>query len=390
MSTFTMPSLGADMAEGKLVEWLKHPGDRLKKGDVIAVVETQKGAIEVEVFHECVLEELLVETGTTVAVGAAIARLKDDGNAAAPESIPQRPARPVETPATQPVQQKGETGKIRITPAARRRARDLDVAVQDVVPGPGGVVGLTEVEAAAAHRGAETSRMKAGIDPVEMRKAIAAVMARSKREIPHFYVSSDLDVSSFMSWLETENRERGIAERLLYAVPLIAVLSRALSETPELNGFYEDGLFRPGETVNAGIAISMRGGGLISPALMDAQLLSIDELRVALADLVQRVRSGRLKGSEMTSATVTISNLGAGTADVLVPVIYPPQVAIVGCGQVRDGVRFVDGQCLPRRILTVTVAADHRVSDGRVASRYLQAVQKLLDHPEALCRTNRS
>lgn len=389
MIDFKMPSLGADMETGKLVEWLKLPGDRLIRGDVIAVVETQKGAIEIEVFQDAVLSEHLVEPGTEVSVGTAIARLTEQEEGAGAEGpIPQPPPVPPQEPAAPPVLERGPPERApagrRVTPAARKRAQELGVTLQDVTPGADGIVGLADVEAAKAGTAPQTPHLKTGIDATEMRKAIAAVMARSKREIPHYYVSTDLDVSVLMAWLGAENRRRDTADRLLYAVPLMAALSRALAKTPDLNGHYENDVFRPIAEVHPGIAVSMRGGGLIAPALRDAHRLTLDELRIALADLVQRVRSGRLKGSEMTSATVTISNLGDDTADMLMPVIYPPQVAIIGCGQIRDSAHFADGQWQPVQILTATVAGDHRVSDGRVAARFLRAAQKQLDHPEEL------
>lgn len=388
MSDFRMPSLGADMDAGTLVEWLKQPGDRLQKGDVIAVVETQKGAIEIEVFHDTVMGMHLVEPGERVAVGTAIAHLEDgetggrEPEAVTPPSVPPTTETLAPEPAAYaPTRQ--EEG-LRITPAARRRADELGIDLRAVSPGAESVIGLAELEAAAKGPARMPARTKAGIDPVEMRRAIAAAMAKSKREIPHYYVSSDIDVSALMKWLEGENRKRPMEERLLYAVPLIRALCVALAKTPELNGFHENDVFHPSESVHAGIAVSMRGGGLIAPAILDAGTLDLDGLRKALADLVQRVRGGRLKSSEMTSATVTISNLGEKTADVLMPVIYPPQVAIIGCGQIRDSARFVAGAWQPRRIMTVTVAGDHRVSDGRIAARFLNDVQRQLDHPEKL------
>ncbi|MXN64031.1 2-oxo acid dehydrogenase subunit E2 [Stappia sp. GBMRC 2046] len=388
MSDFKMPSLGADMDAGTLVEWLKQPGDKLGKGDVIAVVETQKGAIEIEVFHDAVMGVHLVEPGERVTVGTTIARL-DDGEIEEPEHEAAAP--PSALPATETLApaavahiRKPEEERLKITPAARKRAEEMGIDLQIVSPDAAGVIGLAELEAAAKGQTPILTRTKAGIDPVEMRRAIAAAMARSKREIPHYYVSSDLDVTALMTWLEGENRKRPVAERLLYAVPLIRALCLSLAKTPELNGIHEGDVFRPDEAVHAGIAVSMRGGGLIAPAILNADTLDLDVLRKALADLVQRVRAGRLKSSEMTSATVTISNLGEKTADMLMPVIYPPQVAIIGCGQIRETARFKSGAWQARRVMTVTVAADHRVSDGRIAARFLNDAQRQLDHPEKL------
>lgn len=372
-----MPSLGADMEEGTLVEWLKQPGDRIHKGDIMAVVETQKGAIEIEVFSDGILRDCLAGPGDRVPVGEIIAILEGDEPSVAPTGKT-APAAPV---ADARVSQEPLASGRKVTPAARRLAQESGVDISRIVPDGTGVVGLQQVRALA-----ETTAPPAGptgrTDLKEMRKAIAAAMARSKREIPHYYVSSDIDVTALMDWLARENAERSVADRLLYAVPLFAILARTLLETPELNGQYEAGKFSPSESVHAGIAIAMRGGGLIAPAIRDIDGKSLDELRVSLTDLVGRVRSGRLRSSELSGASVTFSNLGENTADTLMPIIYPPQVAIIGCGQIATRPWVKDGEVLIRQIMSITVAGDHRVSDGRSAARFLSRLEKHLATPE--------
>lgn len=372
-----MPSLGADMEEGTLVEWLKQPGDRIHKGDIMAVVETQKGAIEIEVFSDGILRDCLAGPGDRVPVGEIIAILEGGEPSVAPTGKT-APAAPV---ADARVSQEPLASGRKVTPAARRLAQESGVDISRIVPDGTGVVGLQQVRALA-----ETTAPPAGptgrTDLKEMRKAIAAAMARSKREIPHYYVSSDIDVTALMDWLARENAERSVADRLLYAVPLFAILARTLLETPELNGQYEAGEFSPSESVHAGIAIAMRGGGLIAPAIRDIDGKSLDELRGSLTDLVGRVRSGRLRSSELSGASVTFSNLGENTADTLMPIIYPPQVAIIGCGQIATRPWVKDGEVLIRQIMSITVAGDHRVSDGRSAARFLSRLEKHLATPE--------
>ena len=373
MIEFKMPSLGADMEQGTLVEWLKQPGDVIHRGDVLAVVETQKGAIEIEVFNDGILRDCLTSPGERVPVGEVIAILDSDGTSIMPTVKPSFSAVPSHTPASVerlPV-------KSKITPAARRLAQQLGLDVSNIAPDSSGVVGLRQVQASST----ETSQAeggRAGIDFKEMRKAIAAAMARSKREIPHYYVSSDIDVTALMDWLVQENASRSVGDRLLYAVPLFRILARALMETPELNGHYEQGTFSSAPTVNAGIAIAMRGGGLVAPSIQDVAGKSIDELRNSLTDLVGRVRSGRLRSSELSDATVTFSNLGEHTADTLMPIIYPPQVAIIGCGQIVRRPWVKDGEVHVRQIMSITVAGDHRVSDGRSAARFLSRLEQRL------------
>lgn len=379
MIEFKMPSLGADMEQGTLVEWLKQPGDIIHRGDVLAVVETQKGAIEIEVFNDGVLRDCRASPGDRVPVGEVIAIL--DGDDVSGMSIDKPSVSAV--PSQAPVPDKPLSPGPRVTPAARRLAQQIGLDVRNIAPDGSGVVGLRQVQASST----ETSPPKvqpAGIDFKAMRAAIAAAMARSNREIPHYYVSSDIDVTVFMDWLAQENARRSVADRLLYAVPLFRILAGTLVDTPELNGHYDQGTFSPAQTVNAGIAIAMRGGGLVAPSIQDVAGKSIDELRISLTDLVGRVRSGRLRSSELSNATVTFSNLGERTADTLMPIIYPPQVAIIGCGQIVRRPWVKDGEVHVRQIMSVTVAGDHRVSDGRSAARFLSRFEKRLTKPEDL------
>ncbi len=372
-----MPSLGADMEQGTLVEWLKQPGDVIHRGDVLAVVETQKGAIEIEVFSDGVLRDCRASPGERVPVGEVIAILDSDDTSTMPTVKPSFSAVPLH----QPVSAERLPGKPKITPAARRLAQQFGLDVSNIAADSSGVVGLRQVQASSTVTSTSEVRTS-GIDFKEMRKAIAAAMARSKREIPHYYVSSDLDVTALMDWLAQANASRSVADRLLYAVPLFRILARTLVETPELNGHYEQGTFSPAQTVNAGIAVAMRGGGLVAPSIQDVAGKSIDELRESLTDLVGRVRSGRLRSSELSNATVTFSNLGERTADTLMPIIYPPQVAIIGCGQIVRRPWVKDGEVQVRQVMSVTVAGDHRVSDGRSAARFLSRLEQRLITPE--------
>ena len=217
-----------------------------------------------------------------------------------------------------------------------------------------------------------------------MRKAIAAAMARSKRDIPHYYVSRVVDAGPLMDWLQAENAGRPVEARLLYVVPILKAVALALKKTPLLNGRFEDSAFHRSDAVHIGAATAIRGGALVAPAIHDVDALDLDRLMDKLRDLVARVRGGRLKSSEMMDPTVTLSNLGEDTADAMYPVIYPPQVAIIGCGAIAERPWIVDGAVVPRPLLTVSVAGDHRVSDGRVAAQFLNRLDKLLKAPEKL------
>jgi pyruvate dehydrogenase E2 component (dihydrolipoamide acetyltransferase) len=193
-----------------------------------------------------------------------------------------------------------------------------------------------------------------------------------------------LDVSVCLDWLEAENGKRPVTQRLLYVVPILKAVAQALHAVPELNGTYSEGAFRPSSDVHLGMAISLRGGGLIAPALHHADQRDLDGLMRALSDLVKRARAGGLRSSELSDPTVTVTNLGDGIVDAVYPVIYPPQVAMIGLGSVMKRPWIVDDAIVPRRLIQVTVAADHRVSDGHRAARFLERLGQLLAEPETL------
>ena len=418
-----MPSLGADMEAGTLVEWLKKPGDAVRRGDVVAVVDTQKGAIEIEIFETGVLDRILVQPGEQVPVGTPMAILRSDG--AGPEpgppqpppEVPPQPERPPpetppeappgepppemppeappeiapppeQPPVEIPEPEAGGGVRIRVTPAARRRAEELGLDLSPVQgTGPRGAVSLADVEAVAGRAPAARPVQpmpRAGFDPAEMRKAIAAAMARSKREIPHYYLMHTVDLRRALAWLEAANRERPPSERLLAAVLLLKATALALRQYPEPNGFWEDTGFRPGSGVHVGWAISLRGGGLIAPAIHDTDQRSLPELMTALRDLVQRARTGGLRSSELADPTITVTSLGERGAETVIGVIYPPQVAIVGFGRIAERPWAVDGALAVRPVVSLSLAADHRASDGHRGGLLLAEIDRLLQEPEEL------
>jgi pyruvate dehydrogenase E2 component (dihydrolipoamide acetyltransferase) len=217
-----------------------------------------------------------------------------------------------------------------------------------------------------------------------MRRAIAAAMSKSKREIPHYYLATDIDMTRTLAWLADQNAKRTVAQRLLPAVPLMKAVALTLRDVPGLNGVWTDGEFKASPAVHLGMAISMRGGGLIAPAIHEADTKSIDALMSALRDLIERVRGGRLRSSELTDATATLTNLGDMGVERVYGIIYPPQVALIGCGRISLRPSVSDGTIAPRQIVTATLAADHRASDGHVGAQFLSALDGLLQDPERL------
>jgi len=278
----------------------------------------------------------------------------------------------------------GTTPRTRISPAARRRAQQLGIDAQTLHgSGADGTVTLADVEQAAS-RPKPQAVARRGFDPALMRQAIAAAMTRSKREIPHYYLTNTIDFAAASAWLAAYNRERDPAERLLPAALLLKATAKALTEVPQLNGFHDNGAYRAGPGIHVGWAISLRGGGLVAPAIHDADRKLLPELMRALRDLVQRARAGGLRSSELTDPTITVTSLGERGAESVLGVIYPPQVAIVGFGRVVERPWVIDGQVVVRALVTATLAADHRASDGAIGGQLLAAIDRALQAPEDL------
>jgi len=402
MGEFVMPSLGADMEAGILVEWLKRPGEAVKRGDIVAVVETDKGAIEVEIFEDAVIDRLLVDVGTKVPVGTPLASLRTTGRAApvapalaaapgaaapAREQAPHAPpasaaiASPTAKPAGMPPA--GAVTRPRASPAARRIALERAIDLSGVIgSGPGGAVISADVEKAAS--AARTRPAERSIDLAAMRRAIGAAMARSKREIPHYYLSRPIDLTEAMGWLQAANAGRLPAERLLLQVLLLRAVALALRGRSGFNGFHTAAGFQPSERIHIGTAVAIRGGGLVAPAIHDVDRLTLDELMGRLRDLVARVRAGTLRSSELADPTVTVSSLGERGADALFGVIYPPQVAILGFGAPALRPSVVGSAIEPRTIMTASLAADHRVTDGHAGSLLLADLDRFLQQPAQL------
>ena len=217
-----------------------------------------------------------------------------------------------------------------------------------------------------------------------MRRTIAAAMTRSKREIPHYYLSTTIDMSNAMTWLAAENLTRPVVDRLLYGVLLIKAVALALHEVPELNSLWKDEKLIPRPAINVGVAISLRQGGLVAPALLRTDQLNLDALMKNFRDLVKRARAGSLRSSELSEPTITITSLGERGAESVFGIIYPPQVAIIGFGRPIECPRQVEGQVVFYPAIKATLSADHRVSDGHRGSLFLSAVDRLLQDPGKL------
>ena len=414
MAQFLMPHLGADMTEGKLLLWRKKPGDRITRGEIIADVETDKADIEVEVFTSGIIEKFLVEPGTRVPVGTPLAIIRTDGEpATAPEPQAPVPSVPAPTPAPvppvvapEPAAPLQQGRRLHISPVARKLAAELGIDPATVVPtGPGGRITREDIERSAKAKAAAApppprlvpapvvpfvpsspSPPSAASDrQARMRQTIAAAMARSKREVPHYYLSTAINMKHALDWLAQENLKRSVEDRLLYGVLLVKAVALALREIPELNAVWESGkpIIKP--EIHVGVAISFRSGGLIAPALHNTDNKSLTQLMKDFRDLVLRTRAGTLRSSELSDPTITVTSLGEQGVEGVFGIIYPPQVALVGFGRIEQRPWVIDGQGLAvRPVIMATLSGDHRVTDGHRGALFLNAVERWLQQPEKL------
>lgn len=391
-----MPSLGADMTAGTLVAWKIKPGDTVARGQVVAEVETDKGVIDVECFDAGVVEKIVAAPGEKLAVGALMAVI--DGatdTASSVRPLPQQPdigalsaQPPSPITSTSNIRSPGPD-RVKATPLARKRAAELGVDLGRVKgTGAGGVIEANDVEQAKNVVPATTALDATLAQPEDgrdrMRRAIAAAMSKSKQEIPHYYLQTTIDMTQALARLEAENLKRTLPNRILPAVLLLKALALTLRDVPELNGSWIDGRVRLSERIHVGLAIAMRGGGLVAPAIHDTDRKSLDELMKEIHDLIPRARAGRLRSSEMTDATVTLTNLGDLGVETVYGVIYPPQLAIVGLGKIVKRPWVENDSVCVRSLLNVTLAADHRATDGRIGAKFLDALDRRLRSPEQL------
>jgi pyruvate dehydrogenase E2 component (dihydrolipoamide acetyltransferase) len=397
----TMPSLGADMDEGKLLEWHIKPGDVIKKGDLIAAVETQKAAVDIESFRSGTVLELVGAVDQVIRVGSVIAYMDvaDDGTVAAVAPAPAvtvtAPPASAAQPAAHAVAPSGK--RLRVSPAARHLAEKNGVDL-NALHGTGhdGAIELQDVEAALAKKDTAAPQISAApqksatvikstVSMINVREAIARAMAKSKREIPHYYLQSRFHIDTLVAWLDAKNRSLPPEERLFMPAVLMRAVVLALQSNPDMNGYYENGAFVQKPEIHLGITVSLKPSGVMTPAVIDAQAMTLAELNAAFADLVQRARAGKLRNREMTDGTVTVTNVGDLGADAVTGVIFPPQVSLVGFGRVRKApVVDGDGGVRPGFVIDTSLSADHRVSDGLAGSKMLNTIGRLLAQPESL------
>lgn len=376
---YAMPSLGADMDEGSVIEWLVAVGDRVERGQIVARVETEKSDIDIEIWHDGRVEEIVVPPNRVVAVGTTLLQMSTLGG---------------ESPLGHDdgVERVGSHSVVLASPLARQLAGERGIALTEVTgTGPGGAVRARDLPTSESPTpgGAEAPAPRSGPSAAgradRMRSMIAERMTRSNSEIPHYRLQRDVDLGRLVDYLSSINEPRPVADRIVAAAAFVRAVAIAAHRHPQLNGTWSEDGFRPADGVNVSVAISLRSGGLVTPTIGDANTKSLDESMSVLREFTTAARSGSMR-SEWTSSdsSITVTNLGERGADLVHGLISPPEVALVGFGRITERPWVVNGEVVPRPIVTVTLGADHRATDGAVGSRFLSTLANALEEPEKL------
>jgi pyruvate dehydrogenase E2 component (dihydrolipoamide acetyltransferase) len=414
-----MPKLGFDMAEGTLVRWVKAEGDSVEHGEVLAEIETDKATVEVESQASGVVRKHLVDEGTAVPVGQPIAVVggqdeeidvealvgaQEDGQAPGPaveaEAPPQatEPAQTKPAPAAAPTPAAHEAdghlpGGVKASPVARRMAAEKNLDLTALAgSGPGGRIVKSDVEAASS--GGMPSGAAFGVKPLapgktervpisRLRSAIGRRMTASKQQLPHFYVTADLDAGPLMSLRAEMNDALPETSKISVNDFIVRAAALALRQFPNLNAsLEEDSIVRHGQ-VNVGMAVAV-DDGLLTVVLRDADQKSLPQIAQEARPLFQRARDGKVRPDDIEGSTFTVSNLGMFDVDNFIAIINPPEAGILAVGSVRKTPVVVDDEVTVGQRLKVTLAADHRVTDGAEAARWLQVFRTFIEHPVRL------
>jgi pyruvate dehydrogenase E2 component (dihydrolipoamide acetyltransferase) len=361
-----MPSLGADMDQGKLMLWKIKSGDDVKKGQIIATVETTKSAVEIESFREGKVLELVGKEGEELRVGSTIAIFDVQGEEKKGSELP----------------------RIKISPAAKKLASQMHVDLSKVKgSGSDGQIELKDVQTLVNQQAAPTSRPAS---VVNIREAIAMAMSRSKKEIPHYYLKTRIILDALLVWIDEKNKVLPAVERLMVPTVLMKGIIQAIKEYPMMNGYYVNGAFEAKESVNLGIAVALKSGGVLVPAIMSAESMDLARLNSSFQDLLIRTRKNELKNRELTEGTITVTNVGDLGSHEVFGIIFPPQVALVGLGRIHKSAVEDNGLIRSGFIIDVTLSADHRLTDGLLGSRFLAQIEKIFLNPTMLEGKNES
>ena len=389
-----MPSLGFDMTEGKLANWLKKEGDRVEKGQAIAEIETEKATVEIQASESGVMQKIIVPAGQTVPVGTILAMITSP-----PTPLPPPPPGP---PGGGGGGRGGGVGggggggwwggggeaRIKASPLARRMAQEagLDLA-QIKGTGPGGRIMERDIQTAAVQPPPPAPPPKSGEGrgapaPLnKMRQAIARRMTESKTTVPHFYVTVEINMAEALKMREQLNAIAADADKVSVNDLVIAAAAKILLQFPNFNASYRDGALEKHPQINIGIAVAL-DDGLITPVLRDADKKSLKQIAAESKALNERARNNKLRADDIGGGTFTISNLGMFGVDEFIAIINPPEAAILAVGAaIKRPIVAAKDELKIAPMMKVTISVDHRVADGAQAARFLQALTTLLENP---------
>ena len=408
-TSIVMPQMGYDMQEGTVVRWYKQEGDPVARGEVIADIETDKATVEFEAYTSGVLRKIVVDAGIAIPVGQLIAvitdpdeQLPDDFEAsstpsAAPATVEPADNVAVQTPESRPAPAASDgpaapAGEVRASPIARRLAREKGIDISLVTgSGPGGriveqdILGYQASPAAASAGAGAPAPASApeNVDLSRMRQTIAKVTSDSKRDAPHFYVTSDIDMTKAMQLRRDTNDAIPAESRVSVNDMVIKAATIALKRHPKFNAFFRGDHLQMNPNINMGIAIALEAG-LIVPGISGCESKSLVEIAAASRDLIARANNGTLRNEEYSGTTFSISNLGMFDVDSFVAIIFPPHAAVLAVGRVKEQAVARDGQLAVAQMMKSTVSVDHRVADGAEAAQFLVEVKNLLENPVSL------
>lgn len=400
-----MPRLSDTMTEGVISSWVKHEGDTVRRGDVLAEIETDKAVMELEAYDSGILSQILAPEGATVPIGQPIAIIGESTapSATAPSATAPSATEPpaTELPATQPRTRAAED-RVRATPLVRRLAREHGIELANVPgTGPGGRIVRADLEGVLARPGtaapaaAGAAPARAAEEPVvrveggaedeevplnNVRRITAERLGESAR-VPHFHLTAAVDAGPLLE-LRRQLNEQVLPEdqRCTVTDLVVRAVALALARHREVNASWAgDRVIRHGH-VHVGIAVAL-DDGLIVPVLRDADRKSVATIAVESRDLTTRARAGRLSPDEFKGGTFTVSNLGTFGIEHFTAVINPPEAAILAVGSARDEAVVRDGEVTVQQVMRLTMTSDHRVLDGAVSAAFLRDLVDLLEHP---------
>ena len=385
-TTVIMPQMGYDMREGTVVRWHKREGDDVARGDILAEIETDKATVEMEAFSPGILGKIVAEEGRTVPVGDPIAVIVSPGEAVPElEQVAASPSSPAANPEpAAPQTAPPASGDVKASPLARRLAREKGIPLDSISgTGPGGRITEADVLRAEEAGGVSAPASQEGAEISPMRRAIARITAQSKREVPHFYVTAEVNMNQAMSVRGQVNETLPEGQRVSINDLIVKASALALVKHPKFNASLGGDRLVMHEDLNIGIAVALQQG-LIVPSINRCQDRSLVDIAKASSDLVRRTQENRLRAEEYSGSTFSISNLGMHDVDSFAAIILPPNAAVLAVGAVREQPVAQDGQIVVGQVMKATLSVDHRVADGAEGAAFLVEIKANLENPVRL------